>query len=143
MKSNGGFLISRIKSISSRQFEKLLSDSGIAEFNGAQGRILYVLWQEDHLPIVELSRKTGLAKNTLTSMLDRMEAAGHIRRIPAPSDRRQTLIVLTEQARALDKKYNEVSEVATQRFYKGFTEEEILQFEATLERILHNLEQEE
>lgn len=143
MKSNGGFLISRIKAVSSRQFEKLLSASGIAEFNGAQGRILYVLWQEDSLPIVELSRKTGLAKNTLTSMLDRMEAAGHIRRIPTPSDRRQTLIVLTEQARALDKKYNEVSEIATQRFYKGFTEEEILQFEATLERILHNLEQEE
>jgi len=71
--TNGGFLISQIKQISGRIFEKLLSNAGVDAFNGAQGRILYVLWQEDNIPIAELSKKTGLAKTTLTSMLDRME----------------------------------------------------------------------
>ncbi len=47
----------------------MLQEAGIEEFNGAQGRILYILWQEDNLPIVELSRRTGLAKTTLTGML--------------------------------------------------------------------------
>lgn len=143
MKTNGGFLISHIKAVSARQFERMLDDAGIAEFNGAQGRILYVLWQEDNLPIVELSRRTGLAKTTLTSMLDRMEAAEHIRRVPDENDHRRQRIVLTDAARALDKKYEEVSDRATEKFYKGFTEDEVCVFEKTLERILKNLEDED
>ena len=63
IKTNGGFLMTQIKQVGGRVFEKLLSQSGIDEFNGAQGRILYVLWQLDNIPISELSKKTGLAKN--------------------------------------------------------------------------------
>ncbi|HPB55708.1 MAG TPA: MarR family transcriptional regulator, partial [Candidatus Aminicenantes bacterium] len=80
-KTQGGFLISQIKQISGRIFDKLLVGSGIEAFNRAQGRILYVLWQADGVPIVELSHKTGLAKTTLTSMLDRMESADLITRV--------------------------------------------------------------
>ena len=58
----GGFLISQIKQISGRIFEKILSEKNIEEFNGAQGRILYVLWQEDSIAIKELSNKTTLSK---------------------------------------------------------------------------------
>lgn len=42
-KTKGGFLISHIKQIQGRIFEKLLNEADIGEFNGAQGRILYVL----------------------------------------------------------------------------------------------------
>ena len=44
-KSYGGFLIGKIKQIQGRVFEKMLIENGISEFNGAQGRILFVLWQ--------------------------------------------------------------------------------------------------
>ena len=74
--TNGGFLISQINKVSGRIFEKLLSNAGVDAFNGAQGRILYVLWKQDNIPIIKLSKKTGLAKTTLTSMLDLMENAG-------------------------------------------------------------------
>lgn len=117
----------------------MLIDSGIDEFNGAQGRILYVLWQKDNLPIVELSKQTGLAKTTLTGMLDRMEASGHIQRQFDKTDRRQVRIVLTDKARALSDQYNKVSEEMSRIFYKGFSEEEILVFEEMLMRILDNL----
>jgi MarR family transcriptional regulator, organic hydroperoxide resistance regulator len=99
--TNGGFLISQIKQVSGRIFEKLLDRAGVDAFNGAQGRILYILWQQDGIPIAELSKKTGLAKNTLTSMLDRMEQSGLLRRGYDPADRRQIRISLTEQARLL------------------------------------------
>ena len=69
MESRTGFLISQIKQVQARIFQRLLQESGVEEFNGPQGRILYVLWQKDEVPIVELSQKTGLAKNTLTAML--------------------------------------------------------------------------
>ena len=47
MDMNGGFLVTKIKQLGDRIFEKILSVKNIDAFNGAQGRILYVLWQED------------------------------------------------------------------------------------------------
>lgn len=141
-KTNGGFLISQIKQISGRIFEKLLLDAGIEEFNGAQGRILYILWQEDNIPIVELAKKTGLAKTTLTSMLDRMENAKLVSRIYDNADRRQIRIVLTEQARMLNNAYNNVSVNMSEIFYTGFSNEEIISFENKLRHILENLNEE-
>ena len=49
--TRGGFYISQVKQIQSRIFEKLLKENGIDDFNGAQGRVLFVLWQEDNLSI--------------------------------------------------------------------------------------------
>lgn len=74
-KTSGGFLISQIKQLQGRVFEKMLKESGVDAFNGAQGRILYVLWEHERLTISEIGRLTSLA-NTLTSMLDRMEEGG-------------------------------------------------------------------
>lgn len=143
IETRGGFLISQIKQIQGRIFGRLLVEAGIEEFNGAQGRILYVLWQEDNLPIVELAKRTGLAKTTLTGMLDRLESQGHVVRCYDKKDRRQILIRLTPQARKLEQKYQEVSDDMSRLFYRGFTDEEILALDAGLERILRNLETEE
>ncbi len=138
-KSNGGFLISKIKQIQGRVFEKLLAEYGIDQFNGAQGRILFVLWDDDDIPISELSDKTGLAKTTLTGMLDRLESSGHIRRVFDPRDRRKVNIRLTEAARSLKGRYDDVSMRMNALFYEGFTDEEITLFEKGLVRILDNL----
>ena len=122
-------------------FEHILSDKNIDAFNGAQGSLLYILWQEDGIPIRELSRRSGLAVTSLTGMLDRMEAAGLIYRDRGDKDRRKVLIFLTDNARSLEKDYNEVTEEIECIYYKGFTEEEIDQFEKYLQRILHNVEE--
>lgn len=141
--TQGGFLISQIKQISARIFEKLLVNAGVEAFNGAQGRILYVLWQGDGIPIVELSRKTGLAKTTLTSMLDRMENANLITRVFDKADRRQIRIALTETARELNDEYNRVSREMSEIYYAGFSDDEIAAFETALRRIIKNLNERE
>lgn len=138
-KANGGLLISQVKQVQDRVFDALLKQYGIEDFNGAQGRILYVLWKEDNLPIVELSRRTALAKTTLTSMLDRMENNGFLVRSYDKADRRQIRILLTEKAKALNGKYAEVTAKMISLFYKDFSETEIQTFEHLLERILNNL----
>lgn len=139
-KANGGFLISQIKQISGRIFEKLLAQAGVDAFNGAQGRILYVLWQQDNIPIAELSKKTGLARTTLTSMLDRMEQSELLTRTYDKADRRQIRISLTGQALSLSSEYERVSRAMNEIFYAGFSDEEIVAFEDYLQRILKNLE---
>ena len=70
MEMNGGFLVTKIKQLGDRIFEKILSEKNIDAFNGAQGRILYVLWQEDGISIRSLSTKCGLAITSLTTMLE-------------------------------------------------------------------------
>ena len=142
-RTNGGFLISKIKQIQGRIFEKLLAEHGIREFNGAQGRILFVLWAEDDIPISALAARTGLAKTTLTSMLDRMEASGHIVRRTLPSDRRTVRIALTDGARGLKAQYDRVSAEMNDIFYAGFSDEEIQNLEAGLGKVLENLSKRE
>jgi DNA-binding MarR family transcriptional regulator len=138
MRSEGGFLLSKVHQLMGRVFNRLLREHSI-ELNSAQGRILFVLWEADDIPITELAQATMLSKSTLTSMLDRLEEAGHIRREPSPEDRRVTHITLTEKNRRLRDRYDQVSKEMTEFFYEGFAPEEIAIFERGLRRILGNL----
>ena len=140
MKTNGGFLVTKIKQLGDRIFEKVLAEKGIDAFNGAQGRILYVLWQQDGVPIKTVSDQCGLAITSLTSMLERMEKQGLIRRVSDEKDRRKTLLFLTDKARDLRKDYDAVSDQMSRIFYDGFTDEEIMRFEDDLRRVQKNLE---
>ena len=140
MKTYGGFLISQIQKLQGRAFEKMLKDSGIEAFNGAQGRILYVLWEYEKLSITEIGKLTSLAKTTLTSMLDRMEAAGLVVRIPNKKNRRQIIISITEKAKNYKEMYDQVSNQMNILFYQGLTEAEIIDFENKLRRIINNLD---
>lgn len=120
-------------------FERLLVENGIGEFNGPQGRILYVLWKTDGVPIAKLVQETGLAKNTLTSMLARMETAGLILRRQSETDRRITVVSLTEKSRRLEQKYNEVSAQMNRLFYGEMPPEDAVRLDGLLDRVLQNL----
>lgn len=126
-----------------RVFQRLLQNCGVEEFNGPQGNILYVLWQKDKVPIVEIAAKTGLAKNTLTVMLDRMEENGLVSRKQSADDRRKTLVCLTEKAYELERDYNLVSQQMNDLFFQNLSEKEIEELEKCLDIILRNLQQAE
>ena len=137
----GGFLISKIKQIGGRRFDKILQQKNIDAFNGAQGKILYVLWQGGKMTATEISKKSGLAKTTLTAMLARMQEQGLIRTEENAKDKRSAFVCLTEKAVALKDEYDGVTKEIEDIYYKGFTDEEIDRFENCLKRILKNLEE--
>ena len=141
MKTNGGFLVTKIKQLGDRIFERILAKKNIDAFNGAQGRILYVLWQEDGVPIKIISEKSGLAITSLTTMLERMEKNGLISRKTDEADKRKTLLFLTDKAKELKEAYDFVSNEMGNIYYRDFTDKEILQFEEYLNRIRVNLEE--
>jgi len=142
LKKYGGFLMSQIGRISGRTWERLLKECGVDAFNGAQGRILYVLWEHKNLTISDIARLTSMANTTLTSMLDRMETEGMVQRVPDKVNRRQIFVTVTQKAREYREKYNQVSNTMKDIFYKGFTDPEIASFENQLRKILENLESE-
>lgn len=57
------------------------------------------------------------------------------------TDKRKTLLFLTEKAHALKGEYDSVSDEMGSIYYKGFSEEEITRFEECLDRIRKNLEE--
>ena len=135
----GGFLIARIHQAAGRIFARKLKKYKLGRINPAQGRILFALWEEDGIPIQELADKTSLGKSTLTSMLDRLEAAGHLKRVPSKEDRRKVIIRLTGKDKKLQALYHAVSAEMIDLFYRDFTAGEIDMFEEALKRVLGNL----
>jgi DNA-binding MarR family transcriptional regulator len=140
MKTHGGFLISQIGRLQARVFQKMLRESGVDAFNGAQGRILYVLWENEMLTITDISRLTSLSKTALTSMLDRLEESGLIKRVPDKQNRRQIFVTITEKAKTYREEYERVSQRMNELFYKGFDAAKIADFEEQLKKIIQNLE---
>ena len=138
METKGGFYISQIKQLQDRIFERMLSENGI-EISGGQGRILFVLWKRDHLTIREISEQTSLAKNTVSVVVDGMVRKGIVERETNPSNRRQTIISLTDYAQSMREQYETVSRQMNQLFYQGFSEREQKEFESFLARILKTL----
>ena len=134
----GGVLITQIHHLGRRVFTELLKKHDM-EIGPGQGRILFALWQQDNVPINDLTKRTLLRKSTLSELLDNLEAAGHVKRIQSEQDRRKTLIQLTDKTRKLQSTYFKLSANMTDIFYKGFTPEEIDELESYLHRILENL----
>ena len=134
----GGFLIAKIHQIANRIFNKMLKDHGLEELNSGQGRVLFVLWHQDNIPISELSAKTQLSKSSLTTMLDRLENKGFLMR-GTGKDRRETIVKLSDKSKKLKEAYVKISEEMTEVFYGNLTEGERDNFEDYLNRILRNL----
>jgi MarR family transcriptional regulator, organic hydroperoxide resistance regulator len=137
--SQGGFLIAKVQLLSERIFSKILAKYELSEISPAQGRILFVLWQKDGISIQELAKRTSLGKSTLTSMLDRLEQAGFVKRVPSKEDRRTILIKLTEKDCECRDLYAKITKEKKELFYRGFTAKEIDAFEGYLRRIFDNL----
>lgn len=130
--------MAKIRQVGGRIAERILREYRI-EITSAQGRIMFALWQQDGISINELAKKTQLGKSTLTSMLDRLEKMGYVKRQRSKKDRRKILIRRTKKDKALEGKYVEVSQEMTKLYYKGFSKSEIKRFEDDLGRILDNL----
>lgn len=135
-----GFLMAKIHQLGGRIFTKKLKEYDI-EINPAQGRIMFVLWKNDEIPIHELAKETSLGKSTLTSMLDRLEEAGYVKRVHSREDRRKILIRRTEKDRSFQDEYDRISQEMLDLYYRNFLEKEIDEFESYLMRIFENLKE--
>ena len=76
-------------------------------------------------------------------MLKKLEEQNLVTVSPCGEDKRKKYLVLTELGQSQKEVGHRVSQKLDTIFYKGFTEEEILQFEAFQERILANLKEKE
>jgi DNA-binding MarR family transcriptional regulator len=135
----GGTLISQVKQLQDRVFNKILKEEGIYEFNGQQGRILFALWKNEKLSLIELSRKTSLAKTTLSAMVERMKNEGLLIVEGSKEDKRSLVIYLSDKTLSLEGKINRATKKISDIFYKDFSEEEANELDRLLGKVKENL----
>jgi MarR family 2-MHQ and catechol resistance regulon transcriptional repressor len=90
----------RAKAETGRAMHRELREHGLS---GAQIGILRVLAGSgsDGLKLNEISQQLCITSGNVTGLIDRLEEAGHLARVPHPQDRRITLAVLTPAGREL------------------------------------------
>ena len=142
-KTRGGTLLSQVHQVCGRVWNKILRENDMADLEGARGRIIFALWGKDGVPIKTLCEKTSLDKSTLTGIIDRLERDGYVERKASETDKRSTLISLTGKEQEFAKIIQKVSTQMNKIFYKGFSDDEIIQFEEMLARILENCKEAE
>jgi MarR family transcriptional regulator, transcriptional regulator for hemolysin len=75
-----------------------------------EGHVLTYLRKYAPAPVGELVRVFGVKQSTFTSLLDRLERDGLVRREPNPADRRSFLIHITERGGELTARLNRLLE---------------------------------
>ena len=144
-KKQGGYQALQIRLLNGRLFQKLLSKEPDAQYRSEQGKILTILWKQELgcATATDIALATGLANNTLTSMVKKLAEQGLVTIQPCTQDKRKKYISLTdlgcEQKEIGDRVSKELGEI----FYQGFSEQEIREFEAYQERIISNLKAKE
>ena len=132
-----------IRLLNGRLFQKLLSQNSEALYRSEQGKILTVLWKSETgcATATDIALATGLANNTLTTMIKNLEEQNLVIISPCGIDKRKKYVKLTERGWSQKEVGLRISQKLDTIFYKGFTEEEIRQFESYQERILDNLKE--
>ena len=132
-----------IRLLNGRIFQKLLSQDPEALYRSEQGKILTVLWNSETgcATATDIALATGLTNNTLTTMIKKLEEQKLITISPCGVDKRKKYVVLTELGWSQKEVGHRISQKLDAIFYKGFSEEEIRQFESYQERILDNLKE--
>ena len=75
-----------------------------------EGHVLTYLRSYAPTPIGDLVQVFGIKQSTFTSLLDRLEKAGYVRREINPEDRRSFLIHISDEGRELAARLNQCLE---------------------------------
>ena len=137
-----GFLLSRTTWAMNNFVNRLLKENGLNDISVAYFAVLQALWEEDGLNISDLGERVHLEKSTMTSLIDRMEKAGLLKRADHPTDRRAYQIYLTPRGKNIQEKIDQVASQAYQSLTQGITEKELKISIGVCRQILQNAERE-
>ena len=135
-----GFLINDASRLYSKQFDRLARQKlGLSQ---AQCRLLYVLASQgpdDHISQAELADRVGVSAMAVTTMCDRLAAAGWLERRASPHDRRVNHLHIQPKAlKALERAMG-LGDELTARVLQGFAPAERKQLVALLARLRDGL----
>jgi DNA-binding MarR family transcriptional regulator len=97
----------------------------IMGINRTDGRCMDILDRAGRITAVRPAAESGLTTGAVTAVVDRLERAGYVRRVPDPTDRRKVLVEVTEKAGKLAGEIYGGIAARGRRLLDGFSDEQI------------------
>jgi DNA-binding MarR family transcriptional regulator len=94
-----GFLLAKATQRWNELLAERFADAGYGEVRASYGSVLLPLYEQDGLRMGELARRARLSKQTMTTLIRRIEHDHLVERRPDPHDARASLIFLTARSR--------------------------------------------
>ena len=114
-----------------REFLRLDHDTTLPRFD-----VLAALYRRrDGVPMSELSRMLLVSNGNATTVVDRLEADGHVRRTPSETDRRTVFVALTPAGLTLFERLAEEHEREISRLFGGLSEADLDRLTEILKRM--------
>ena len=117
-----------------RAYQPMLKPLGLTY---PQYLVLTVLWAEDIQTVGALGGRLGIESNTLTPLLKRLEATGHVKRRRGEDDERRVFVSLTSQGATLKEKAPEITRRIIESTGMGL--DDLTQLVETLSRMKQSL----
>ena len=116
-----------------------LAERGIGDILPAHGAVLQALFAESPIQMRALAERIGRKKNTVTGLIDTLEARGYCVREADPDDRRAQRLRLTEKGAAMRQVQTEISAELRRAAWAGIDAEDRTACMRALEKVLENL----
>lgn len=132
-------LLNCIYLLKQRLFNRLLDKQSLT-LSAEQAHIMSVLWEEQPLLVSEIAKRTCLKTNTLSTMLNKLEAEGYIECKPCPKDARRKWVHLTQAGECLEKLQQQALSQLEQAMFANVDRTKL---EQELKKVLDNQRQED
>ena len=108
---------------------------GAYDLTPQQFGLLRFLWEEDGITQVELSSRSLIDRTTIGGLIDRLEQAGLLQRLPHPEDRRAYKISLTAAGKELELELAPLAEELHRAILAPLTPAEVDAFIVILQKL--------
>lgn len=130
------YMVKQVELVVRSHLDDLVRPSGITAL---QYTALTVLQRHDGLSAAQLARDSFVTAQSIADLVRSLETRGLIRRERNPNNRRELLILLTEEGRALLAQYEEPVRELEERMVRDLTAHQTEQFRQALTTAWHAL----
>lgn len=130
-----GALVGRARKALAREFDRSLAPLGL---NTAQALVIVLLAEGDAGTAADIGRELSHDPGAMTRLIDKLETAGLVRRLPRERDRRATDLELTREGRRVHGEVKRVQVTVLNRMLRGFSRAEARTLERLLKRLIDN-----
>jgi len=133
---NLGVLLHDSTRLLRRRLDKRISHLGLST---AQWRLLVGALRSGGMTQARIAEKLEIEPISVSRLVDRMEQAGWVERVPDPTDRRAKMVVPTDRAQSFYETIRDAAREVTAEALAGLDDERKLVLIETLQHVVTNL----
>ena len=130
--------MSRVHHKGASYIDELLRKKGIRNLSYSHIRIIIILSIHNRISMKEISEFISKDKSTVTTLVNKLEKLGYVKKISCQKDRRVTYLELEEKAKEIVETVFQVANLFHQKVESILTKEEITTLFTLMEKLIKN-----